>query len=528
MAAGAAGFLNTGIVRRIGRTARLLRQACPELDAWFLELLAERGFDPIQSRALGAITLAAAVKLLGRRKPLLDFFEQVAYSGRRLAKLDVEPAAVLEALAAFDGLLAKTLASFGPPDLAEIRWVSGQLSFLTVITLNEAFYQVREAETAAFFELYDAELKAASGRDFIASCVEILGRYARADAASARVPEAGGEAGAAPRGLSRPRMFQADASSRLLLEPEWNMQYRSVWSVPLGGGVMQFAFKKDYAWLPREVRLITSATLRAGSVLEKLRLADQLAQKEQDVRQLAKRMLDTEERERRRIRRELHDETAQILPYLRLHLERLEQAAPQAATGLRRDLAEARELVGRTIVEIRRILSDLSPAVLEQLGLAAAVRQLLGRVRDAGGVAVFLGCSRLRRLPRETETAAYRIVQECCANVARHSAATHLNVSLCTADGQLKMRIQDDGVGFSVPEALTKKGSYGLAGMRERAALAGGRFCVSSRPGRGTRVSVMLPTSTTGRAEQLSAADDRLPRSHQLRNYAKHQSAARR
>jgi signal transduction histidine kinase len=288
-------------------------------------------------------------------------------------------------------------------------------------------------------------------------------------------------------------MFQAGASPRLLLKPEWSNRFRSVWSVPLGGGAVQFAFKKDYAWLPREVHLITSATLRAKSVLERLSLTAQLAQREQEVRQLARRMLDTEERERRRIRRELHDETAQILPYLRLRLETLERAAPQAATGLKRDLAEARELIERTIIEIRRILSDLSPAVLEQLGLAAAVRQLLNQVRRTNGMAVSLDSRALRRLPHETETAAYRIIQECCTNVARHSAATHLKISLCTADRELKVRIEDDGVGFSVQEALTKKDSYGLAGMQERAALAGGRFDVSSRPGRGTRVAVSLP-----------------------------------
>lgn len=502
--ADATGLLNAGVVRRIERTSRLFRPACPTLEARFLRLLAKRGFDENQVRALTAITLAAAFKLLARGKSLPDFFEQVAYSGRRLAKLDVEPASVLKSLAAFDGLLLKTLRSFSPADSAEVRWVSGQLSFCTVITLNNAFYQVREAETAAFFALHDAELKAANGLDLIESYVGILAWYARADAVCVRTPEAGGQPpDAVLRGLPGLRMFQTATSPKLLLEPDWSKRYRSVWSVPLGGGVVQFAFKKEYAWLPREVRLITSAAVRSKSVLEKLRLTEQLAAREHEVCELARRMLDTEERERRRIRRELHDETAQILPYLCLHLEMVGRAAPEAAAGLKRGLAEARELIGRTIVEIRRILSDLSPAVLEQLGLAAAVRQLLNQVRQMRGVAVSLDSKRLGRLPRETETTAYRIIQECCTNVARHSSAAHLNVSLCTADGEFKMRIEDDGVGFLVEEALTKKDSYGLVGMRERVALAGGQFDVSSRPGHGTRVSVILPVPAHENAQPV-------------------------
>jgi two-component system sensor histidine kinase UhpB len=212
-------------------------------------------------------------------------------------------------------------------------------------------------------------------------------------------------------------------------------------------------------------------------------------------------MLDAEERERRRIGRELHDETAQVLPYLRLRLEMVERAAPEAPAVVKEGLAEARELIGRAVVEIRRVLSDLSPAVLEQLGLAAAVRHLLSQVHQTHGVAVRLKATRLRRVRKTAEIAAYRIVQECCNNVVRHSSASHLNISLSTADEWLKMRIEDDGVGFRVEEALARADSYGIAGMRERVALAGGRFDVWSRRGQGTRVSVEIPAPAPERAQ---------------------------
>jgi signal transduction histidine kinase len=106
----------------------------------------------------------------------------------------------------------------------------------------------------------------------------------------------------------------------------------------------------------------------------------------------------------------------------------------------------------------------------------------------------------LKGLPEKTAILAYRLVQECCNNVARHSSATRLNVFVAAADGSLTMRIQDDGVGFRVREAFAKPGSYGLAGMRERVALAGGKFEISSAPGRGTLVSASIPIHAPARA----------------------------
>ena len=109
--------------------ARLLQPAEAALAAAYLEVLAGRGFDARQSKALASITPLAVARLFGRRKAVAAMVEQVEYSGRRLAKLDVEPSAVVESLAAFDGLLALPLRSLNPEDAAEIRWVCGQLSF---------------------------------------------------------------------------------------------------------------------------------------------------------------------------------------------------------------------------------------------------------------------------------------------------------------------------------------------------------------------------------------------------------------
>ena len=479
------------------------------LDAKFLHWLRGRRFDPKQSKALLAITFGAAAKLLAQKKSLADFFEQVEYCGRRLAKLDVAPGAVLEALAAYDRLLAGDPGAFATRDSQDLRWVSEQLGFCVVLTLNNAFYQVREAETEAFFELHDAELNADVERDLLEAYLGILARFCRADAACAVLfdPRGGSAvaAGVAPppagafplRRFASPTLLRAGSGDgRKLLDPSWHKRYVSVWSVPLGtSGAMQFAFRKEYEWLPREQRLLAAAAERSTRAAEKLRLTAQLAASEREVRELAARMLEVEERERRRISRELHDETAQTLSYLRLQLEMLERQVPETLPALRKGLAEAQELTTSAVREIRRVLSDLSPAVLDQLGLAAAVRQLLHRLREVHGIAIRLNVEKLGPLPNKTAIIVYRLVQECCTNAARHSSAKRLNVCLAAADGKVSMRIEDDGIGFRMEEALVKPGSHGLAGMRERVALAGGELEVSSAPGRGTRVSAAIPVS---------------------------------
>jgi len=224
---------------------------------------------------------------------------------------------------------------------------------------------------------------------------------------------------------------------------------------------------------------------------------EDLARREQQVRELGEHMMQIEEEERRRISRELHDEAGQSLLCIRLKLELLGKAAP---ADLRRPLAETRELTERTIGEIRRIIAALSPAVLEQLGLAAALRQMANRFRGVypGRVRLHLP-ARLAELPRETAIAAFRLIQECFNNIAKHSQASTVNLSLHSTDRVLRLNVDDDGIGFEVKTALEKQGSFGLTGMRERVALLGGKLEIVSRPRRGTRISVELPIANAGK-----------------------------
>src|SRR5579862_196983 len=164
----------------------------------------------------------------------------------------------------------------------------------------------------------------------------------------------------------------------------------------------------------------------------------------------------------------------------------LEQAIPSVHAEWIGKLREARDLTERTILEMRRLIAALSPAVLEQLGLGAALRQLVNRFRRLHPIRVKLQLGGLRRLPQHTEIIVYRLVQECCNNIAKHSGATNVNLSVSSADGWVRLAVEDNGVGFKVEEALARKDSFGLSGMRERVALLGGRFEIRSYPKNGS------------------------------------------
>jgi signal transduction histidine kinase len=303
--------------------------------------------------------------------------------------------------------------------------------------------------------------------------------------------------------LSKPRQLNGDAASKAsLLDPGWHNRFKSCWSIPLAAegrtaGVMQFGFTRVYEWLPREQELLAAAAERCLMAAEKARLMENLARREEQIRSLAEHMLHVEEIERRRISRELHDEAGQSLLCIRLQMELIEQALPERESESREKLRDAREMTERTILEMRRLIAALSPAVLEQLGLGAALRQLVNRFqRLQSGCRVKLQLTKMGALPHQLEIISYRLVQECFNNIGKHSQATLVNVSLISADGVLKLVVEDNGVGFQVDEALAKRESFGLSGMHERVALLGGQFHVESRteaPKRGTKISIELP-----------------------------------
>ena len=526
--ADAADVLSDQLRDHLQRLAVLLEPHAGKIERKFLSRLRKLGFEPKQRSALTAITPGAAAAILAKGHPALKFIEQVEYNGRRLAKLNLPPSAILEALEEYDMVLTPALKALLPEEDSNFRWVREQLHFCVILTLNNAYYQVREAETQAFYELFRIEMEAANLEDLLRRFTESLVHVCRANAgrlymlnedatqwelkAASPKPEpfaAPNHAGLIKK-LSKPRFLNgnshagangsANGHAGVILDESWQHRFESCWSIPLAAngrtaGVMQFGFSKSYEWLPREQELLAAAAERCLMAAEKQRLMEDLARREEQVRRLAEHMLHVEEMERRRISRELHDEAGQSLLCIRLQMELLEQELPENGTGIAK-LREARDLTERTILEMRRLIAALSPAVLEQLGLGAALRQLVNRFQRLHPCRVKLQTSKMGALPQQIEIITYRLVQECFNNIGKHSGATHVNISLTSADGWLKLTVEDNGVGFRVEEALAKRDSFGMSGMRERVALLGGKFYVESRmegPKRGAKISIELP-----------------------------------
>ena len=564
--ADAADVLSDQLRVHLHRLAVFLLPHAEALDRRFLARLkrdkfARHQFDAKICVALASITPGAAARILASGQPPLKFIEQVEYNGRRLAKLNLPPSSIVEALQEYDRLLTPVLRKLLPNEYANLQWVREQLHFCVILTLNNAYYQVREAETQAFYELFRVELESRNLDELLRRFLDSLVQVCHADAGhlyllndkrSAWVLRAQAQ----NRGQARPEQaevpntrakLQTLSHSRqielkngsapsLLLDPAWKDQFQTVWSIPLatGGrtsGVMQFGFAKSYEWLPREQELLAAAAERCLMAAEKARLMENLAAREEQIRQLAEHMLHVEEMERRRISRELHDEAGQSLLCIRLQMELLEQSLPAEHIEWISKLQDARDLTERTILEMRRLIADLSPAVLEQLGLGAALRQLVNRFRRLNLIRVKLLLGRLGRLPQHTEIIVYRLVQECFNNIAKHSSATGVNISVSSTDGWVRLAVEDNGVGFVVEEALARKDSFGLSGMSERVALFGGRFEIRSYPkgrsstqaadgtngngwadrkksGRGTKILIRLPVAkeqTAGAIEPIAA-----------------------
>lgn len=523
--------------------ARALSARWAALDRRFRKRLKELGYSAAQADSLVEITPGAAGRMLAGGRGLSDFLEQVRYRGRRLAKLDLSPGQVVAALREFDRLLDREgAARFGSRE-ADLRWVRNQLHFLVVLTLNDAYYLVREAESRTFYELFRAQTESRSLDALWERSLQILTGFSGAAEAgifvcrpdgtwiaAAGLPEWKGQtvevSPAALRQLARPRLLEAGGRAEAcILGPGWKQKYVSVWSVPMLEegqlrGVLQFAFPRRYEWLPRELALLEDAAARCWEAAEKARLLEELAERERQIRRLAEHMVEVEEAERRRISRELHDEAGQSLLYTRLQLEMLEQQAAGGDPALRAKLRELRETVEHSILEIRRLIGALSPAVLEQMGLAAALRQLAARFRQIHPAEVRVQIPRRLELPRKMEIIIYRLVQEALNNAAKYSRASRVNLSVETADGVLRLSIEDDGVGFDVGEALSRQECYGLSGLRERVALLGGVLEVESvrksgepqqeEPARrdaagrrhGTRIRVVLPLPASGQGPE--------------------------
>jgi len=222
-----------------------------------------------------------------------------------------------------------------------------------------------------------------------------------------------------------------------------------------------------------------------AAAIERERAADELRDKGEQLQALSGKLIEAQEAERRAIARELHDDLGQLLTAVRLNL--------QKSGG---DRAESITLVDQAIAHMRDLALDLRPPVLDDLGLAAALRWYVAREAKRAGIEARLEVEDLPRLPAVLETTCFRVVQEGLTNVARHAKARRVEVELGVHGATLELAVRDDGRGFDVREALQRAAegrSLGLLGMKERISLARGVLEIDAGPGRGTAIRVRFP-----------------------------------
>jgi signal transduction histidine kinase len=237
----------------------------------------------------------------------------------------------------------------------------------------------------------------------------------------------------------------------------------------------------DVRFADADVRLAETFATRAALAVD---LSERIAQDS------LRRVVETQELERRRLARELHDETGQALASILLGLKALDEKTDDAAA--RTSIEELRELVVATLQDVRRLAVELRPSALDDFGLVAALERLAESFAEQSGISVdFQAALADERLPDEAETALYRIVQESLTNVVKHARARRVSILLTRTNGAVKAVIEDDGRGFD-PERATD-GGFGLVGMRERLALLGGRLEIESARDAGTTVAAEVP-----------------------------------
>jgi PAS domain S-box-containing protein len=218
---------------------------------------------------------------------------------------------------------------------------------------------------------------------------------------------------------------------------------------------------------------------------------------QEQMRALAKRVVNAQEDERRRIARELHDDLCQWLSGTKLSLNILEEKPPAART-LRKKLRTLKEEVNQKIVEVRRMAVSLRPAALDDFGLVMALPRLCAENIEHYNIPTGFESegSPPSHYPPEVETALYRIAQEALSNLGKHSQASKGTVKIAHTKESVSLEISDNGAGFNQAEVAAQRtaGAHlGLVSMNERATLLGGTFSVDSQPGRGTTIRVEIP-----------------------------------
>lgn len=276
-------------------------------------------------------------------------------------------------------------------------------------------------------------------------------------------------------------------------------------SVPLRAkgkvlGVMNVASHKARQFTERDMLILDSIGDQLGIAIEQANLYEQLRRSRERYRRLAQQILVAQEEERRRIARELHDDTSQTLSGLALNLQALVEMTDMTdvnSTEFKVRLKKTHSLAVQVGSEVSRLIADLRPTLLDTLGLIPAIRHYAETNLSPAGINVsFKFDEKLSTFLPRVEAGFFRITQGTVGNILHHSKAKNVTISLQRQGNEIVLQITDDGVGFEVSQITRIEESgrgAGLFSMKERTRLLGGRCHIDSQPGQGTKINVIVP-----------------------------------
>jgi signal transduction histidine kinase len=249
------------------------------------------------------------------------------------------------------------------------------------------------------------------------------------------------------------------------------------------------------------MEIIISLTAQAASALENARLYEELGERERALHNLVEKLLGAQEEERRRVAYEVHDGLAQVAVAAHQNLQAFARRhVPEKEQG-RRELDLILKQVRATVSDARRVIANLRPTALDDLGLAAAVSLEVEGLSKEGYHVDYDERLGDERLPSEMEIALFRVTQEALTNLRKHARTKWVSVELGRRDREVYLEVSDGGRGFDLAALDTLGGGpgerVGLAGMRERVSMLGGELVVKSRPDAGTSIAATIPLTRT-------------------------------
>jgi PAS domain S-box-containing protein len=260
-------------------------------------------------------------------------------------------------------------------------------------------------------------------------------------------------------------------------------------------GVLE-AYGKESLTDGDTVKILSSLTSQAASALENASLYEELGERERALQDLVGKLLSTQEEERRRVAYEVHDGLAQVAVAAHQNLQAFARRYPHSTEKERRELEQILKQVRATVSDARRIIANLRPTTLDDLGLGATLSVEVEHLREDGYKVDYVENIGVQRLPDPVAITLFRIAQEALRNVRKHARARRIRIRLERTEDEARLTVRDYGCGFDPVQASTGSGPgerVGLAGMRERASLLGGELKIDSRPDGGTSVTVTVP-----------------------------------